>query len=435
MRFQILPILALLCGMFFMMLGVGLHGVLISIRGDAAGFSSYDLGLIGTSYAIGFMLGCILVPHLVRRVGHVRAFSALVAILTVSALLNGIHTSAVFWIILRSLSGFCISGCYMVAESWLNERSTNDARGSVFSIYTMVSLSALLAGQYMLVLDDEAWASGAKLFMICSILFVLAVVPTAVSRAQSPTPLTHVDLNLRTLFNNSPAAFIGAFLCGIISSAWVNFGPIFGKRIDMTNTEIATLLAVTIIGSVLFQYPLGRLSDKIDRRYVMVIAGFIGVASGSLMAYFSQSGNLGTLFYLSAIGYGAVIFSIYSLVIAHANDYADSGDFVQISSGMLILYGSGTVAGPLLTAFMMDILGPSGVFTTTTLTHLCFASYAFYRTFRRERAGKEDRTDFKTTGMTRTHTPESYTLDPRSEESIDTEESDLPPMPPPIKVE
>lgn len=433
---QLLPVLALLSGMLFMMLGVGLHAVILPIRGAEANFTSYDLGWLGTGYAIGFMIGCLLIPHLVRRVGHVRTFSTLMSILTVSVLLLAFGDSALFWILLRSLSGFCIAGCYMVAESWLNERSSNESRGAIFSIYSMVALGAFMIGQYMLVLDDII-VNPLTLFMLCAILYALAVVPTAVSKAQSPAPLTHVKLDLKQLYFNSPAGFIGAFLCGIISSSWVSFGPVFGARMNMETTEIATLLLVTVTGSLIFQYPLGRLSDYIDRRYVMILAGFIGVAAGTMMTVFSQAQTFNIFFYLSAICYGAVIFSIYSLVIAHANDHADTGDFVQISSGMLIIYGFGTVAGPLFTAYAMDILGPSGLFTTTTIAHLLFAGYAFYRIFRRNRASESDRADFQATGLTRLHTPESYALDPRADDLSPTDDESLDqlPMPAPVKVE
>ena len=432
---QILPILALLCGVLFMMLGVGLHGVLLPIRGTDANFTSYDLGWLGAGYAIGFTIGCIVIPHLVRRVGHVRTFGALMAIVTVTILLTGLDTSPLFWIILRSISGFCIAGCYMVVESWLNERSSNESRGSIFSIYTVVALAALMGGQYMLVLDDVI-ENPLVLFMICAMLYALAVVPTAVSKAQSPAPLTHVKLDLRKLYFNSPSAFVGAFICGIISAAWISFGPVFGSRVDMSNAEIATLLGVTMIGSLIFQYPLGRLSDIIDRRYVMVLAGIVGVCAGTALSFLGAMHNFSILFYGSAVCYGAVIFSIYSLVIAHANDYADAGDFVETSSGMLIVYGLGTIAGPLMTAFAMDMLGPSGVFTTTTIAHLAIAAYALYRTFRRDRAKESDRGEFQSTGLTKAHTPESYALDPRSDESESEEESlEQPEMLAPIKVE
>ena len=360
---HIVPILALLAGMIFLMLGSGLHGILIPVRGEVEGFSTYQLGWIGTGFAVGFTIGCLLIPRLVRRVGHVRTFSTLTAIMAASVLVNGLFVDSVAWMVLRAISGFCLAGCYMVAESWLNERVSNEMRGSMFSLYAIVTMLAMMGGQYMLVLAEPTEET---LFMLGAILYVLAVVPTAVSKAQSPAPLNSVDLDLISLFRNSPAAFVGAILCGIITSAWTNFGPVFGQQVDMSSAQIATLLAAAMTGSILFQYPLGKLSDMIDRRYVMAIAGIIGIATGSLMSSMSENANSSVLFFLAVVAYGAVIYSIYSLVVAHANDFADTGDFVKIAGGMLILYGFGTMGGPIITAFMMDTLGPSGVFTTTT---------------------------------------------------------------------
>ncbi|MEL6745035.1 MAG: MFS transporter [Pseudomonadota bacterium] len=429
---QLLPILSLLTGMVFLMLGGGLQGIVIPVRGQVEGFSTYELGWIGTGWAIGFMIGCILIPHLVRRVGHVRTFGTLTALLCISMLLNGLIVESYTWIVLRALSGFCFAGCYMVAESWLNERVSNDMRGSMFSIYAITTMVAMAAGQYLLVVAD---ISGQTLFMLGAILYALAVVPTSISVAQSPAPLASVNLDLKALFANSPAGAVGAFLSGIISSAWINFGPVFGQQVGLTSSGIATLLALALMGSVLFQFPLGRLSDIIDRRYVMVLAGVIGIAFGTMMTLLSQVGNFNLVFFVAVVAYGGVIFSVYSLAVAHANDFAENSDFVKVSSGLLMLYGIGTMVGPLFTAYLMDITGPSGVFTATTIAHGAFASYALYRTFRRERVAQEDRTDFQTIAVTRNTTQESYVLDPRSSLDAGDAEDELPPMPSPVVVE
>ncbi|MFD0915835.1 MFS transporter [Pseudahrensia aquimaris] len=430
---QIIPILALLIGMVFLMLGSGLHGLLIPIRGGLENMTAFDLGWIGTGYAIGFTLGCVLVPRLVRRVGHVRTFSTMTAIMSVSMLLNGMYVDVILWTALRAINGFCIAGCYMVAESWLNERVTNEYRGSMFSIYAITTMVAMMAGQYVLVLGD---AGEEFLFMLGAILYALAVVPTATSKAQSPAPLNNVSIDLPALFRNSPASFIGAILSGVISSAWTNFGPVFGQQSAMSSAEIATLLAAAMMGSILFQYPLGKLSDMIDRRYVMAIAGLIGIATGTLMTSLSRDGSHDFLFFAATLAYGGVIYSIYSLVVAHANDHAETGEFVKVSSGLLILYGFGTMVGPLITASMMDTFGPSGVFATTTAAHLAFASWAIYRTFRREQVAEEERVDFQGMSAARAQTPETYVLDPRSDETYGQEdEPEAPPMPAPVKVE
>lgn len=430
---QILPLVSLLLGMVFLMMGGGLHSIIIPVRGQLEGFSELSIGWIGTAFAVGFTLGCVVIPQLVRRAGHVRTFSTLTALLSVSILANGLFVDTWWWIVLRALSGFCFAGCYMVAESWLNERVSNEFRGSMFSIYAITTFVAMGAGQYLLVVAD---ISDDTLFMIGAILYALAVVPTAISKAQSPAPLTEVSLDLRALYRNSPAAAVGAGLAGVVSSTWGTFGPVFGQQVNLSSAGIASLLAAAMTGSILFQYPMGRVSDLIDRRYVMAAAGVVGIIFGTILSWLTNAGSFGTVFYLCVVGYGGVIYSIYALAVAHGNDHADPSEFVKVSSGLLILFGFGTMAGPLLGATMMNIFGPGGVFTTTTMAHALFAGYAFYRTFRNPAVAQDDRVDFQTMNTVRA-TPESYSLDPRSqpEAYVLTDEGELPPMPPPVKVE
>lgn len=416
---QLFPVIALLVSCAFLLAGGGLHGILLPIRGQLEGFSTFQIGLIGTGWAIGFTFGCIVVPRLVRRVGHIRTFSTLAALLSTVMLLNALAVSAPAWFVLRAIAGLCFSGSYMIMESWLNERMTNENRGAIFSVYMLVSLTATMGGQYLLVIADPKLDT---LFMMGAILYALAVVPTAISKAQSPAPLTQVDLDLMMLFRNSPVAVVGSIISGIISSTWGNFGPVYGQQSGMTTVGIATLMAVAMIGAVIFQYPLGRLSDKIDRRYVMIIAGVIGAVSGFALSTFvgDEIGN--SWFYAWIVLYGGVIYSIYSLNVAHANDVGDPNDFVKIAGGLLILYGIGTMIGPLVAAQMMTKFGIGALFLTTTIAHLTYAVYAFYRTLRR--AQSEDQVNFQIGPLVRNQTPETYNLDPRSDAEAYAEQSE-----------
>ena len=408
---QIVPIASLLVGMGFLLAAGGLHNILIPVRGQLEGFSNITIGWFGTGYALGFTAGCILVPMVVRRVGHVRTFSALTAMLAVNVLICALAPQGAIWLVLRVLAGFSFAGCYMIAESWLNERVSNASRGMIFSVYAMVTQGGMMAGQYTL---TAAAPSADTLFMIGAILYALAVLPTAVSKAQSPAPLARVSLDVRKLFRRSPVAFVGAILAGIISSAWSNFAPVYGQLVQLSTAGIASLLAIAMIGSVVLQLPIGRLSDRIDRRYAMALVGVMGAAVGFVLTAMTAAGSFGTLFYLVIALYGGAIYSIYALIVAHANDYAEPGEFVATASSMLILYGAGTMIGPLVTAQLIDAFGPSGVFTTTTAAHLALGAYAVYRTFRRP--APTDQEDFSRLPVARTQTPETYALDPRAEE-------------------
>ena len=413
---HLVPISALLLGMFSLMAAGGLHSILIPIRGGLEGFSNFQIGFIGTGYAIGFTAGCILVPFIVRRAGHVRTFSALVALLAANILLCAMLPDAWVWLVLRMAAGFGFAGCYMIAESWLNERVSNAQRGFVFSVYAIVAQGGMMAGQFTL---GAAEPSVDTLFMLGAILYALAVLPTAVSKAQSPAPLTTTRLDVMGLFHRSPVAFFGAIMSGVISSSWSNFAPVYGQQVGLSNAAIATLIALAMLGSVSLQLPIGRLSDRIDRRYAMAIVGAAGAVLGTILTWSTNVGAFGPAFYGALFCYGAAIYSIYAIVVAHGNDWAEDGAFVETASALLILYGVGTMVGPLFAAQLMTSFGPTGVFTATTVAHVALAAFAVYRTFRRPDLARTEQTDFSRLPIGRAQTPETFALDPRSEDEDD----------------
>ncbi len=410
MRADILPIVSLLLSTFFLMAGAGLQGILLPVRAAIEGWSPYEIGLMGTGYAVLFTIGCVVMPAIVRSAGHVRTFSSLAALLAISVLLNGLIVHPVAWILARGLAGFALAGAYMVIESWLNERVTNETRGRIFSLYMVISMAAMIGGQFAMPIARPELAAG---FMICAILYALAVIPTALSRAESPKPLTQVRLDLAAIYRNSPAAVMGVFASGILSGAWTNMAPVFGQKIGLSTAEISTLLVSTMAGGAVLQVPLGRLSDRIDRRAVMVLAGLIGIGAAAF-ALFLWHGNTLGLFAIAFV-IGGVIYPAYSLAVAHANDFAEPADFVKISGGLLILYGFGTMGGPMLAAWLMERGGPTGIFVATGGAHLALAAYAAYRMARRQAVPAEDRDDFQSVPFARTQTPASFELDPRAE--------------------
>ncbi|MCB8836072.1 MFS transporter [Aurantimonas sp. VKM B-3413] len=413
---HLLPIAALLTSTFFLMAGAGLMGILLPVRGSIEGWTSYEIGALGTSYAIAFTFGCVVIPWIVRSAGHVRTFSSLAALLAISILLCAIIVDPLAWIVFRAMAGFALAGTYMVVESWLNERVTNESRGAIFSVYMIVTMAAMMGGQYVMPLSKPELTMP---FMICAILFALAVIPTALSRAQSPKPLTTVKLDVGMLFRNSPVAAIGVLLAGILSGAWNNMAPVFGQQIGLSTTQIATLVVVAMAGGIVFQIPLGRISDRTDRRYVMTAAGLIGVAAAVAGVYLDHAGPI-ALFSVAFV-VGGIIYPAYSLAVAHANDYAADADFVKVSSGLLILYGVGTMIGPLYAAVLMESLGPAGIFQALGTGMALYAAYSFYRTFRRVAIPADQRPDFQTVPIARVQTPASFALDPRAD-IADTEE-------------
>jgi len=410
---NLLPMAALFLSTGFLMAGGGMQNILLPVRGQIDGFSSSQIGLLGAGWAVGFTLGCIIVPRLVRRVGHVRCFSVLASLLATVMLLYGLIVDAGFWIFFRAIAGLCFAGSYMIIESWLNERITNENRGAVFSTYMVISQLAMLGGQYLLVTADPEKET---LFMFGAILFALAVLPTALSKAQSPAPLTQVSLDLTGLYTNSPAAAVGAVICGCITGTWTSFAPVFGAETGMSLANIANLVSFAMIGSILFQFPIGRLSDFMDRRYVMIGAALCGASLGFIASQITVNGaNPGIAYYALITALGGFIYPLYAVVVAHANDYADNEDFVKTSSSLLILYGVGTMIGPMVTGSVMESYGVNSLFNVIGAAHLCLAIYVGYRVMVQPRPDDMETLDFQAGPIAKPQTPETYALDPRSD--------------------
>ncbi len=408
------PILSLLRGTAFLLAASGLHGLLLPLRGQAEGFSTTALGLMGTAWAGGFVAGCFFAPRIVRRAGHVRAFGTFAASGAIVALLTGLVISEVVWILLRACTGFVMAGAFMVIESWLNEKATNENRGTVFGMYMMVTYASIMAGQMIVAAGDVRSAS---LFMITGIFFCLSLIPTAVSSASHPKPLQDVSLDLRGLYANSPVAAVACALIGIANGAWGTLGAVYGARIGISTPEIALMMSIVVVAGAAMQMPAGRISDRTDRRYVLA-----GAAAGAMLfaiALFLFQPRSGMLVIVLTAAYGAFAYTLYSIAVAHANDHADAEDFVKVSSGLLLLYGFGTMIGPLLAAWLMDWMRPESLFLATALAHLCLAGYTMLRIGRRAPVPVEDRDAFKTLPVERAITPESLKLDPRRKDETD----------------
>jgi MFS family permease len=404
---QLVTVSALLLGSAVLLMAGGLHGLLLPTHGVTAGFSTTELGLIGTGWAIGFMSGCIVLPELVRRIGHVRAFGALTSVAAITILLNLLIVSPPFWIALRAVTGFCFAGTTMIVESWLNERVTQDIRGRFFSIYQMVNYGASTTGQLLLAITPP---TAYFPFVLGAILYCLALLPTALSTAAAPAPLKPARIDLAALYATSPVAAVGCLLIGLVNGAFGTLGPVYAARIGLPIAAIATVMAGALIGGALLQVPLGRLSDRFDRRRVL-----IGVAASAVLislAIALVQPRDQALVAVFAVVYGAVTFPMYALLVAHANDYAGPGDFVRVASGLLLLYGVGTMVGPVLAAVAMDRLAPEGLFAFTALIDAAIIGYAVYRMSRR--AGVPPREPFQAIPPPRSVTPESAALDPRA---------------------
>ncbi len=409
---QLVPIAALLLGSALLLMAGGLHGLLLPLRGSIEGFSDTSLGLLGTGWAIGYVTGCLLTPVIVKRVGHIRTFGVLCSLAAIVVLLNLLIISPFAWIPLRALSGFCFAGAAMVVESWLNERATPSTRGRIFGVYTMVNLGATTAGQMLLTLGDPA---GFVFFIIGSIVYSTALLPTALSTAAAPTPLAKARLDIKGLWRNSPVAVISVFLVGISNSSFGTLGAVYGRQIGLSVTNIATMMSLSVLVGALVQIPVGTISDKMDRRIVLI---GIAVVAGALGMTLSLGGSLPPLVVTSVVAaFGGMIYSMYPVIVAHANDHSPPGEFLKTSGGLLLLYGVGSIIGPLAAALLMSITSPGGLFGVTSMAHVAIILFALWRMTQRKSVAPRDREDFVAMpSVVRFSTPETLALDPRTVE-------------------
>lgn len=408
---QIRPILTLILGSAFLMAAGGINGLILPLRGTAEGFSAFSLGMLGTGWAVGYVLGCILVPGVVARVGHIRSFSVMAAVAVISVLLSLLIIHPGAWIPLRALAGFSFAGSAMIVESWISERTDPSFRGRVFATYTMVNLAATTLGQLLLIVGD---ARGYFFFVLAAVFYACSLVPTALSTTAAPQPLVQPKLDLKSLWLNSPIAVVAVFLVGVSNSSFGTLAAVYGQQIGLNLTAIAFLVSITILAGALFQLPVGWLSDRTDRRAVLIgLAVTAGLAD--LFFLVMQPRDVSVVLIAAAI-FGAMIFAMYPVIVAHANDHADKDSFLKISSGLLLVMGAGSIIGPLIGGGMMALLGPDYLFAPTLLAHSIMAGFAAWRMTKRAAVEEEKKGGFVSSSTVRMNTPETATLDPRTDE-------------------
>ena len=409
---RILPIASLLLGSGFLLFAGGVNALILPLRGTSEGFSSLSLGLLGTGYAGGYILGCLYVPRLVARVGHIRSFSVMASIAGLAILSSLLLINAPVWIALRALSGFCFAGGAMIVEGWLSERSDASSRGTVFGTYTMVNLFATTAGQMSLATGDP---NGYLFFVIAAMFYMLAVIPTAVSSSASPNPLVKTRLNLAKLYQNSPVAVVAVFLVGVSNSAFGTLAAVYAQRVGFELTSVALFASLPILAGALIQVPVGLLSDRMDRRAVLVVMAIVAI-SADFVFIFDRPDDIRAVMVAVAI-LGAAIFSMYPIIIAHANDHADPEDYTLTSGGLLLIFGVGAVVGPLVAGIAMDAIGDRGLFMTTAVGHFVMICYALWRMTQRSALPTDEKGVFVPAPMARTTTPQTAELAPHPEGS------------------
>ena len=367
---RLFPLSALLLGSLFLLIAGGINGLILPIRGLSEGFSAFSLGLLGTGWAAGYVLGCIYTPVLVAGAGHIRVFSVLAATAAIVILLSAMFPSPWVWIPLRGISGFCFAGAAMIVESWLNEEVDSSIRGQVFGTYTMINLAGSTGGQLLLIGAD---VSTAWYFMLGAIFYCLALIPTAISTRRAPAPLFEVKLKILQLWQNSPVAVFAVLMIGISNGGFAALAPVYAQRIGLDLTTIVLFSSLPILAGAAAQIPVGRASDRFDRRKVLVLTALIAIAAGSGFLFMQPETANANLLLGAALG--AMIYAMYPIVV-----------------------------------LAITLSGPLALFVTMMGAHLLILLFSIWRILQREKPDMADKGSFQNIPQARNSTPETGVL-------------------------
>ncbi|CUI00973.1 MFS transporter [Leisingera aquaemixtae] len=404
---------ALLLGVCLLMVGNGLQGTMLGVRGDLEGFSSFEMSLVMAAYFVGFLGGSRLAPEMIRRVGHVRVFAALASFISAVMILYPLLPNTIAWALGRILIGFCFSGVYVTAESWLNNAADNTNRGKALSLYMIVQTIGIITAQGLIQVGDPA---GYEAFIIASILVSISFAPILLSISPTPAFDTTKPMTLRKLFETSPLGCVGMFLLGGVFSAQFGMSAVYGSAAGLTLTQLSIFVSAFYVGALLLQYPLGWLSDRMDRRFLILIAALAG--GGGAVAGFLFGTDFKMLL-VAAFFIGGLSNPLYSLLIAYTNDYLEHDDMAAASGGLIFINGLGAIAGPLITGWLMGdaVFGPPGFFTFIAALMFVMAGYALYRATQRASIPVEETGSYA--AMSPTATPVAVEF--AQEYAIDTE--------------
>lgn len=406
---------SLLLGAGLLFAAGALLGLALPIRAELEGFQTSLIGLIGSAFAAGYVAGCLYAPRLVASVGHIRVFGVMAALVGVTALLNILIVTPIAWILVRAATGFAFAGGTMIIESWLSESATSETRGRVFARYMVVNLASSVMGQLVVTLYSP---SGFEPFVLVAILAALALVPTALSSSRAPDPLHEVKLDIRRLIRVSPIAVVACFGVGLANGAFGTLAPVYAGAIGLPVGAVALLVAGAIVGGAIMQAPVGKLSDRLERRWVLTATALAGAAIAFTIHLLDPRDPTTVILMIAVMG--GAMHTLYPVAVAHANDRAAEGEFVAVSSGLLLVFGAGSTLGPAIAAPLMQLAQPSALFLFLAVTYLAIAVHAVYRTRIRPPV-TESRPAFTTggdviQGAMQGATQETMHLDPRAEE-------------------
>ena len=408
----VIPLGALLLGMGIMLLGNGLFGTLAALRMTIEGFSPSTIGIVVACHSIGFAVACLTAERIIGAVGHIRVFAGFAATMAICCLCFPIVVEPFTWMGLRLVFGFASAAVFMVGESWLAGASPTDTKGKVFAIYMVVNKGCFGLGQLLLTLGEP---SSDRLFMMTAALYALCLIPVALTRIRVPEGQETERLRFTDLYRLSPVGVAGAIAAGSINSALLGLGPVFATEIGFTVPQISFFMTAFLIGSLLLQIPIGRTSDRFDRRTVLLCVAVLTAAAcvGMMLAAYE---DLVVVLSLSAL-VGGLSATIYPIAATHANDLTREEQMVSMYAGLLLAFAIGASAGPIIASFAMQYFGAPALFGFAAAINVILGLFTLYRMTRRAADPDEMQTDFIGMPQTSLTTPKVVQLDPRIDET------------------
>ena len=421
---------ALFLGMALLMIANGLQGSLLGVRASIEAFPTTITGLLMSAFYLGFLAGSLLTPKMVVRVGHIRVFAALASLASTAILIHAVLVNPWSWAMMRLVSGLCYAGLYVVAESWLNEKATNDNRGQLLSIYMVISMGGMAVGQGLLNVGDPGRAD---LFILVSILVSLALIPMLLSVNRGPVMDAPAPISIKEVYRSSPTGVAAALMNGILQGGTFSMGAVYAGLLGLPISAISLFMITLLVGGVLFQWPVGRLSDRYDRR---LDSGDHYVCSGG-------PGSLGEPFGLFlhnpllavSFLFGGMMVPMYSVAIAYANDHLAPEQMVAASGTLVLIGGIGAFLGPTYVAAAMDLYGPKGFFWALALVHASLGVFILYRMTQRPALPPEEQGSYvampaRTTPVAGEMYGEAATeVSEQAAEDVENNPSDLKPLP------
>jgi len=372
-----------------LMLGNGLQGTLLGVRGEIEGFSTFEMSLVMSAYFVGFLGGSHAAPEMIRRVGHVRVFAALGSLISAVLILYPALANAEAWMVGRVIIGFCFSAVYVTAESWLNNSATNENRGQTLSLYMIVQMIGIVAAQGVLLLGDP---SGYILFIIPSVLVSVAFAPILLSITPTPAFDTTKPMSLKKLYEVSPLGVVGMFLLGGVFSAQFGMAAVYGGKAGLSIAQISLFVSAFYVGALIMQYPLGYISDRMDRRFLILLTAALGGVASIVAVIWGEDI---IILLAAAFVIGGTSNPLYSLFLAYTNDFLEHEDMAAAGGGMVFVSGLGAISGPIVTGWLMTTVGPGAFFGLIGALMMAIAVYAAFRMTQRASPSVDDTAGFQ----------------------------------------